>query len=1041
MIGKIYRALCVCIAVCLASAGSIAQQGQITIARVEQMPNAPTPYNVRDWHTIAIGYDTFVYDATRTGQYLPLISIQQSGINYPGNASFGMHSYVGTPDLDAGEAINILPSLVGATLNGVDKQDQNGMNWILMSQDYFNKNNGEYLYLNNRGAHSGSDWWYDLMPNIFFYQLYDLYGDLGDAAFQFTTVADRFLEAVRKMEGSDTPWNMANMDYRAWNFLQMEPNAQGVHEPEAAGAYAWVLYNAYKQTGNKEYLKGAEWSIEFLNSLNSNPSYELQLPYGVYIAAKMRAELHTDYDIEKLISWVFNRGPIRGWGTIVGKWGGLDVSGLVGEANDGGNDYAFQLNGVQQAAALVPAVRYDKRFSRAVAKWFLNLANATRFMYPRSLPAAYQDGSAWSDAYDPQGVIGYEALREQHDGFSPFSTGDALGGGWAGTNLALYSSSSIGYLGALFTKTNQDKILLLDLLKTDFFGDNAYSSFLLFNPFTTSKDVLLQVGDEPIDIYDALSETFLLQNVTGEVSVTVPADEVLSLVYAPAGGSITYEENKMLIDGVIVDYDQHASPYTFSPRIKALAAAQPEVEFGDSTIVYGTAIDPETPELIYRWEVTGGSLHGTGPEVKWVAPPLAGSYEMTLIVQDTEGKSDTAVITLQAVAEVNTAPVIHRLGIEGQYVDPGATVVVNCLADDENGDPLTYAWSADAGSFAGTGSNVLWTSPSISGIYTIHVEVSDNKGAVAEEQLLVLVHEFGPVSGNLIAHYPFDGNAMDVSGNNLHGTVLGPKLTEDRFGNAQSAYNFDGINDHIVVINTQLLNFSKGITVSCLVKPTLLPDKETFIISHGSWQNRWKLSITPDRHVRWTIKNTTGQVRDLDSKTQLVENITYSVAASYDGELILLYLNGSLENITTLSGDINPTTIDMEIGQMLPDVQLYNLGGVLDDIRIYDYALHPDTISQLTTSVTLTPGHNSTITVYPNPTTQDLMLDFGEERFIQGNVRLVIYDQRGQAVRSDTQTSFNGQLKLNTKDLGSGIYYVEMQSRTEKQTVRFIKLE
>ena len=43
----------------------------------------------------------------------------------------------------------------------------------------------------------------------------------------------------------------------------------------------------------------------------------------------------------------------------------------------------------------------------------------------------------------------------------------------------------------------------------------------------------------------------------------------------------------------------------------------------------------------------------------------------------------------------------------------------------------------------------------------------------------------------------FNGNADDESPNNNHGTVSGAQLTEDRFGNPNSAYLFDGINDYI----------------------------------------------------------------------------------------------------------------------------------------------------------------------------------------------------------------------------------------------------
>ncbi|MEY3195174.1 MAG: hypothetical protein RIQ78_1271, partial [Bacteroidota bacterium] len=221
------------------------QTGQITIPRVEQMPNQPSPYNMRNWREVALGYDSFVYDATKTGQYLPLVRLMSNGVNYPQNPSFGLHTYVGTNSPQGNEAINVMPSLVGATLSGIDKSNQFGKNWVLMSQDFFNKNNGELIYLNSPNSGSGNDWWYDLMPNVYFYQLYDLYPSMGgDANFQFVSVADRFLEAVRAMGGNDAPWQKAFMNYRAWNFKTMQPNTTSVPEPEDAGAYAWVIYNA-----------------------------------------------------------------------------------------------------------------------------------------------------------------------------------------------------------------------------------------------------------------------------------------------------------------------------------------------------------------------------------------------------------------------------------------------------------------------------------------------------------------------------------------------------------------------------------------------------------------------------------------------------------------------------------------------------------------------------------------------------------------------------------------------------------------------------
>src|SRR5580765_2216648 len=51
----------------------------------------------------------------------------------------------------------------------------------------------------------------------------------------------------------------------------------------------------------------------------------------------------------------------------------------------------------------------------------------------------------------------------------------------------------------------------------------------------------------------------------------------------------------------------------------------------------------------------------------------------------------------------------------------------------------------------------------------------------------------------LVAEYLFSGNPGDTSGHGRHGTVRGANLTADRFGQAASAYHFDGVDDEIIV--------------------------------------------------------------------------------------------------------------------------------------------------------------------------------------------------------------------------------------------------
>ncbi len=226
------------------------------------------------------------------------------------------------------------------------------------------------------------------------------------------------------------------------------------------------------------------------------------------------------------------------------------------------------------------------------------------------------------------------------------------------------------------------------------------------------------------------------------------------------------------------------------------------------------------------------------------------------------------------------------------------------------------------------------------------VRVTDDEGLFAEATTKVLVKNFNTTPGNLIAHYPFTGNANDVSGNQLHGQASGTILTTDLNGTQQSAYYFNGGTQNITVPNNALLNFQDGITVSCWFKANALPEKESFLLSHGSWQNRWKLSVTPEKYLRWTM-NTLTAIADLDLDVPVQIDQFYHVAATYDGSLLALYLNGNLHTYKVLSGKIRTTTFPFLMGQMLPAQPEYNFKGVMDAVKIYDYALAPDAVKNL----------------------------------------------------------------------------------------------
>jgi len=84
--------------------------------------------------------------------------------------------------------------------------------------------------------------------------------------------------------------------------------------------------------------------------------------------------------------------------------------------------------------------------------------------------------------------------------------------------------------------------------------------------------------------------------------------------------------------------------------------------------------------------------------------------------------------------------------------------------------------------------------------------------------VIVLISSSVNINNGLVAYYPFNGNANDESGNGNNGTVYGATLTQDRFGNIDKAYYFNGINNFIEIIPNSLITSFGDFTLSAWIK-------------------------------------------------------------------------------------------------------------------------------------------------------------------------------------------------------------------------------
>lgn len=547
---------------------------QVVIERIGLMPNQPEPYKMMDWYEKAQNYDQYVFNIGLKGKHLPFIWIDSAKRNFPQN-TFGIYTVIG--DVRQGpsgskefhEALCSMGSLLSAGLVGIDKTNQNGFNYVKMAQNYFNADNGWNIMMDNTsadvamlGGGYGRDWWYDVFPNVLYYGVCELFPGVSGADSLQHIIAEQFFKADSVLNG--------NYNYSFFDYGKMKGVSNNIpHQQDAAAGHAYVLLCAYEKFGDERYLRGARSAMDAFVNQKESRFYEVLMPFGGLVAARMNAEHGTDYDVKKILDWTFEGCKAAdgrtGWGVIAERWGDYDVHGLQGSITDGGG-YAFLMNSFDMAWPLVPMVRYDNHYAEAIGKWMLNATNAARLFYPYEIDDQHQ----WLPAKKEitKNVIAYEGLRKVDftykktslEGVSPVALGDGpqwVKGQPETSMYSLYSSAQVGIFGAIVKKTNVDKILQLDCTATDFYQNNSFPTYLYYNPYDTLKSVCFyNTGKSKVDLYDAIIHAYADKGIAEEGCFDIPAGSARLLVVLPSGSEIEMKNENYMVEDKIVAYHQ-----------------------------------------------------------------------------------------------------------------------------------------------------------------------------------------------------------------------------------------------------------------------------------------------------------------------------------------------------------------------------------------------------------------------------------------------------------------------------------------------------
>ncbi|MDZ4147488.1 MAG: hypothetical protein U1C58_04315 [Flavobacteriaceae bacterium] len=534
------------------------------------MPSHPNHYKQLDWKNKALLFDSLVFDFTAKEEFLPLIWIDSASNKK--TPTFGLYTAMG--DVRQGykgnesfhESLTSLGAILSAGLMGIDKTNQDGYNYVKMIQNYWNTDNGWNIMMNNTspevallGGGYGRDWWYDVYPNVLYYGVSYLFPNVENADNILRNIADKFYEADKILNGN---YHYSYFDY---GIMQGKQNHIPYQEDAAAG-HAYVLLCAYEKFKDEKYLRGAKSAMNSLMQLEESRYYEVLLPFGAYVAAKMNAEYGTDYDVIKILDWTFEGCKATdgrtGWGVISEKWGDYDVYGLQGSITDGGG-YAFLMNTYSLAWPLVSMVRYQPQYAKAIGKWMLNASNSSKLFYPDKIP----DENQWLPEKKKitNGIIAYEGLRKTDvygkpvlKGKSPVALGD--GPNWAKgqpdvSMFSVYSSAYAGIFGSIISETNIGEVLKLDCLATDFYRKEAYQTSLYYNPHNKPVEIVFDnTSGQAVDLFNALTHEIVAKDIKKTGVFTMQPDSASLIVAIPSNSKITLLNGKYMSNDIVIAY-------------------------------------------------------------------------------------------------------------------------------------------------------------------------------------------------------------------------------------------------------------------------------------------------------------------------------------------------------------------------------------------------------------------------------------------------------------------------------------------------------
>ncbi len=218
-----------------------------------------------------------------------------------------------------------------------------------------------------------------------------------------------------------------------------------------------------------------------------------------------------------------------------------------------------------------------------------------------------------------------------------------------------------------------------------------------------------------------------------------------------------------------------------------------------------------------------------------------------------------------------------------------------------------------------------------------------------EDQAWANPQNFGNAElAGLVGWWKFDEtqgtSARDSSGGNHDGTLIG-HATWGR-GRIGGAVALDGSGGHVKIADASAFDFGGELTIAAWVNLHSVPSAWTAIITKGD--SAWRMStMGQDKKIHFSV-NHYDRTEGANGSTELTLNQWHHVAAVYDGKTERIYVDGKLDSTQPWPGGISQNDADVLIGENAERMGR-GFDGLIDDVRVYDYALSEGEIKGLAT--------------------------------------------------------------------------------------------